>query len=76
MCLLPIAPILDNGHDDVFSCHERELLADAPCNDLGVHNETFSDVLKGCEDDVGSEEGLRKGNAPVCTRQNIYEISF
>lgn len=44
--LLPIAAFLDNGHDDVFCCHERELLSYAPGDDLRVHDQPLGDVLQ------------------------------
>lgn len=39
MSLLPITSLLDNGHNDVLSGHEGELLGDAAGNDLRIHNE-------------------------------------
>jgi hypothetical protein len=41
VCFLPIATLLDYGHDDVFCRHERKFLGDTPGNDLGVHYESL-----------------------------------
>ena len=46
-------------HDDVLSDHERQLLHDVGVDNLGEHNEAFSDVLQSDQNGVGEKEHLR-----------------
>jgi hypothetical protein len=55
---LSVSSGFDHCHDDVFGGHEGEFLADTTTNDGGVDNHSLTDVLKGCEKNIGSEESL------------------
>jgi hypothetical protein len=55
---LPIATLLDKSHNDVLCGHEGEFLCDATCDDHGIHDETFGNILQCRENDIGREEGL------------------
>ena len=67
MAFLPISSGFDHGHDDVFGGHEWEFLGDTTGNDGWVDYHSFTDGLEGCEEDIGSEEGVGEGDSSVCT---------
>ena len=45
VALLPVAALLDHGHDDVLGGHEGQLHADVALDDARVDDETLGDVL-------------------------------
>ena len=64
---LTVTAGFDNGHDDVFSRHERQLLRNATSDDLGIYDEAFGDILKRCQDDVTSQERFRECDTTIGT---------
>lgn len=52
--LLSVTTFLNDGHDNVLSSHERQLLGDTASNNLGVNDESFRDVLQSGDDNVRS----------------------
>jgi hypothetical protein len=71
---LSIPAFLNEGHDNVLSCHEWELLSNASGNDHGVDHQTFRNVLQRREDDVGSEESFWEGNTSVCAAKRCLVL--
>lgn len=65
MSLLSIPSLLNNGHNDVLSGHERELLGDAAGNDLRIHDEPLRDILERGQNNISGQEGFRKRNPSV-----------
>lgn len=55
--------LLNHGHDNVLGGHEWQLGGDSSLNDLRVNNQTRGDVDHGGQQDVGGQEGGRKGNS-------------
>lgn len=67
MSFLAVSAGFDESHDDVFCCHEGELLGDTPSDDTGVDDETFGDVLESGKNDVGGEESFGECDPAVGT---------
>ena len=67
MRLLPIPTLLHDGHNDVLSSHERQLLRNPPRNNFGIYNQTLRNILQRAENDICSEERFGKGDATVGT---------
>lgn len=65
MCLLAVATLLDDCHDNVLRRHERKLLRDPSGNDFRVYHKALGDVLERGEDDVSGEEGFREGDPAI-----------
>ncbi len=65
MRFLSIAAFLDDGHDDIFGGHEGKLLGNASSDDFGINDETLRNILKGRDDDVGSEERFWESDATI-----------
>jgi hypothetical protein len=76
MSFLPIAPFLDDRHDNIFSRHERKLLRNPTRDNIWVYNKAFADVPQCRKDDVSSQERFRKSNPPVCTIHCCVKIQF
>lgn len=67
MSFLTVTARLDNGHNNVLSRHEGELLRDPPRDNARVDHKPLAYVLQGSQHNVRGQECLGECDPPIRT---------
>lgn len=67
MGLLSIPTLFHQCHDDILRRHEWQLLLYPTFDYLGIHHQSFGDILQRRKDDISRKESFREGDASVGT---------